>query len=144
MNASDEEFLYGDDFSSDMDNMSDLDDKAIAYRHKMNILKKLRFYKPDDFLRFPETRKLLVTEWEYDFERNLTPKIEDIFEKHYMYLRNQYSNLLYLASPFHITDLVMLIKHHLKRNYKYELLKDNIDITRKFIDYNEKQKNKKK
>jgi hypothetical protein len=139
---SEEEFINEAQFDSDLDSNQDLDTMSIQDQYKISLLKKLKYYKPDDFLKYHETRRILEGEWNFDFERNLAPKIESIFERHYLYLRNQYSNILYLASPFHVMNLISLVKYHLKRNYNYNLLKKNIEVVKRCIDYHSRKQQK--
>lgn len=94
---------------------------------------KIKHFKLEDYLECPETYKIINDEWNERVIRNMENKITDLFELYFNDFKDVPYGFMSRSEMFHSTDLLLLIKHHLIRNYTTDMFKDKPELANPLI-----------
>lgn len=107
--------------------------------------KKIKHFTVNDYLSCKQTKELLLQEWDKKFNDNLEPNIENVMKKHIDNAKNTSSNILCGANMAHISDLIMLVKYHVVKDYDLTLFEEDPELAQPLVhsidDIRKKQKN---
>jgi len=101
------------------------DDEEPESQYVIELRKSLKNITFDNYMRYPNTRNILIQKWEENFSENLEVYIEMLFERYYESLNDMQSNLFYRAEPHHGSDLVMLVRYHIIRECDTSIFDEN-------------------
>jgi hypothetical protein len=100
----------------------EIDDWDYEIRRQYEVIKHFNLY---DYLECPETYKIINKDWNQLVEETLEQKLVNIFMKYHDYFKNISSDFLARSTNTNSFDLFMLVKHHLIRNYRLDMFKEN-------------------
>lgn len=90
-------------------------------------------YSLDDYFSCPETRNLLLDDWDDEFDCYIRKPIIDLFHIETTLLKQCFSNTMYKAVDEHAEDLVDIIKYHIKKEYSTDIFTENPDLAEPLI-----------
>lgn len=93
---------------------------------KDNTLELIESFSLDDFLKFPETREVLIEEHKYEFETNLEPSIHKFFKKELSFCQKSYSTLFANERNHeHIGIFKAIVFNNIEPNYDLDIFSNN-------------------
>lgn len=95
---------------------------------------KISHFTQADYMKCPQTRDILVEDFEEGFQENLEEDLRDIFINNYHTLANKFSSVLYRADESHAEDFIMLVHHHLVKNYNLGIFKEDPSLARPLVE----------
>lgn len=105
---------------SDSDN-EDIDEFEIERLKKWDNIKHFTEY---DYLSCPETKSILHTTWNQQFNA-IEPQLEELFSEYMNNVKEQTLDVFSLADNVHEGDFISLIRHHITREYDISVFEED-------------------
>jgi hypothetical protein len=91
-----------------------------------NTLELLESFSLDDFMKFPDTREILIEEHKYEFETKLEPSIHNFFQKEVSFCQQSYSTAFANERNLeHIGIFKAIVFNNIKPDYDLGIFSNN-------------------